>query len=327
MVEAQPHRYFRQLVRVDRSLVGKPGTSLYVPKETDLEAIDISEDEDIDSKVKELSWSTIEITTSKYGVPIRITREAIEARAIDVVDRHIKGAARALAQKDDLRIRNVLLGLTSQTDTFTGDGSTKLFTLTKSPVLQIVSVKVDGSAVTGYSVDYYDGKIQLASAPSSGSSVEVQYNYTTRTNVFDAATKGQFSYTDAKNARSMLHAKKYNPNVMVIHPYELADLLGETKFIDASQYGDREPILNGEIGKFAGMKVLVTENMIDGVVLYINTDNAAVLAVKEDVYMYRKEIPERDAIGLYFYARDGCKVIWEDALGLSVNHASDAADL
>ena len=38
-------------------------------------------------------------------------------------------------------------------------------------------------------------------------------------------------------------------------------MIGDSRFIDASQYGARTPILNGEIGQVAGFRVLVSNNL------------------------------------------------------------------
>jgi N4-gp56 family major capsid protein len=45
---------------------------------------------------------------------------------------------------------------------------------------------------------------------------------------------------------------------LVIHPYQEARLLKSSDFIDASKYGGREAIMNGEIGKYLGLRVFTT---------------------------------------------------------------------
>jgi N4-gp56 family major capsid protein len=45
---------------------------------------------------------------------------------------------------------------------------------------------------------------------------------------------------------------------MIIHPVQEARLLKSSDFIDASKYGGREAIMNGEIGKYLGLRVFTT---------------------------------------------------------------------
>lgn len=49
-----------------------------------------------------------------------------------------------------------------------------------------------------------------------------------------------------------------NAKYLVIHPYQEARLLKSSDFIDASKYGGREVVMNGEIGKYLGLRVFVT---------------------------------------------------------------------
>lgn len=48
------------------------------------------------------------------------------------------------------------------------------------------------------------------------------------------------------------------PAYLILHPYCEKDLLKQSDFIDASKYGGREVVMNGEIGKYLGLKVFVT---------------------------------------------------------------------
>ena len=59
-----------------------------------------------------------------------------------------------------------------QEDTFTGDGTTKKFTLTKD-CDQIISVTVGGSATTAYT--YSDGEITFTAAPANAAAIKVKY--------------------------------------------------------------------------------------------------------------------------------------------------------
>jgi len=66
-----------------------------------------------------------------------------------------------------------------KTETFTGDGTTTVFTL-QYPIYNTTTVKVDGSEVNvlSYTVDKYAKTITFNTPPVSNSNIEVNYDYT-----------------------------------------------------------------------------------------------------------------------------------------------------
>lgn len=84
------------------------------------------------------------------------------------------------------------------------------------------------------------------------------------------------------------NANAPGPYVFVIHTAVEGALMDDEHFIDASRYGDREVILNGEIGTWLGMKVISTTNIesavnIGGVTYYKNlllAERSLVIALK-----------------------------------------------
>lgn len=67
------------------------------------------------------------------------------------------------------------------------------------------------------------------------------------------------------DAIAKIRGADFNAKYLIIHPDVEASLIKLNSngyyFIDASVYGGREVVLNGEIGKFAGLKVLTTTNV------------------------------------------------------------------
>lgn len=63
---------------------------------------------------------------------------------------------------------------------------------------------------------------------------------------------------DIANARGENRKDDFDAKYIAIHPDCEKSLLKLSDFIDASVYGGREAVLNGEIGKYLGMKVFVT---------------------------------------------------------------------
>jgi len=72
-------------------------------------------------------------------------------------------------------------GLTSGTDSFTGNGTAKVFQLDVLPFRRVTQVRVNGSPLpmSGYCYGRQEGWISLGTAPANGASVEVDYEYST----------------------------------------------------------------------------------------------------------------------------------------------------
>ena len=69
---------------------------------------------------------------------------------------------------------------------------------------------------------------------------------------------------DIADALTSLRIDDENGKYIIIHPSQENDLLKLSDFIDASVYGGREAILGGEIGRYLGMRVLVTTQIPAG---------------------------------------------------------------
>lgn len=66
------------------------------------------------------------------------------------------------------------------------------------------------------------------------------------------------STEDIAEAIGAIRAADYSAKYIVIHPFQEKALMKLDQFIDASIYGGREVVMNGEIGKYLGLRVLVT---------------------------------------------------------------------
>lgn len=213
----------RQLaMRVDRTLVGSPGSSLDVRERGELSAASQSENSQIGTE--DLSHSKTNVSVSKVGKRTVLTREAEE----DALDSQEAGIAeelgRALADKNDA----------------------DAYSTVNDDTLSNVNQQTLNSA-------------------------------------------GTLAYTDIRQGRALVKADNYDPDALVIHPDQEADLLSESKFIDASEYADDEPIKEGEIGRILGLSVFVTTQAkassstsgdTQGIIL--DTDRAFIEVVKRE---------------------------------------------
>jgi len=83
---------------------------------------------------------------------------------------------------------------------------------------------------------------------------------------------------------------------LVVHPYQENELLKTSDFIDASKYGGREVVMNGEIGKYLGLRVFSTTQATTAGVGITSSDtgyNALILGPRSFV-IARKRAPTID---------------------------------
>lgn len=96
----------------------------------------------------------------------------------------------------------------------------------------------------------------IISALVSGATSTIYPN--SKTAVTALATTDIMDTDVIADARKTLRALNRTGLYLVIHPYQEARLAKNSNFIDASVYGGREAVLNGEIGKYLGIRILVT---------------------------------------------------------------------
>ena len=83
----------------------------------------------------------------------------------------------------------------------------------------------------------------------------------------DATTVGTLETGDIltanviSDARKALRVDNFVPGALYIAPEQEGSLTKDSQFVNVAEYGGREVVLNGEIGKFLQFKVIVTTNV------------------------------------------------------------------
>lgn len=109
---------------------------------------------------------------------------------------------------------------------------------------------------------------------------------------------------------------------VVISPEFEALILGDNRFIDSSRYGSSTPIMNGEIGRAIGFRILVSNNLPEGTAAtspavsnFVVAGHSMAISFAEQiakVEAYRPNNSFSDAVkGLHLY---GAKVVRPEAL-------------
>ena len=316
----------QQLCRVDRSLVGK-GQTLTVLKLGQVDATVVSEGTDLDSALsaQKPNVTSVHITPIKIATRLLVTKELEEDQGVEILALAVEDAQLKIADLLDEKIFETLLGVESTVTAYSGGATTTTHLALASgyPVLKIVSVVAEGATVTDYTVKYWNNGSPELIFSSSKTSATVTYKISTHTtNVVEANTKGQLAYKDLLKAKRKIRVQKFDANVAVLYPEEVEDLVNEVKNFDT--YGTNEVLLNGEVGKLGGLKILETTKMYPGVGLVLDTKRCAVYVPKRKLTVTKQEKPNLDATAIYMYMRAGVGVVREEALSIITGAQSDA---
>jgi hypothetical protein len=295
----------RSLCRINRRLVGAPGRSVILPTRGTVTAADATEGQNMGSTFEGVTWSTATITPTKFYVPLRITQEALEADERDTIRDNISEAGYAMAEWEDSRIMNVLLGRTNTRDTTaTFVTKTLRLTLSQSPVLSIASFYYKGDQLGSVKVDYEDGVCYLSTG-TAGAAATVNYYYTSHnTTQYDYVAKPDvgLTYADYIDSHTKMVADKYRPNFVVMGAVGHGDLMKNitTSIKTLTQSAkDQELAMPGAIGRLGDATVLVTTQITDGNTLLIDSKRAGWIVDKRDITVKKDPTPSKDSVEWY----------------------------
>lgn len=276
--------------------------------------------------VKSIEELAVDITTTQIDVlvPKIVLREidvaaraARKARSLVRANRDLvgaKGRSISFPKRGQLTAASVAEGSVPSYGTVTYSATTI------SPTKIGLAVRISQEAIDGTEIDVINDIIKEAGeALADKEDQDIIAIFTTAGGAaftIDASAAGTLTYDDILSARTSIIGANYKPSILFLHPDQEADILKDSKFIDASKYGDREPILNGEIGKLAGLKTLVSQNFPTGKALVLDPTRAAWLAIKRDIQLKRKDEPSSDSIELYFFEEYGSSVVNSSAVAI-----------
>lgn len=138
----------------------------------------------------------------------------------------------------------------------------------------------------------------VALAEKEESDIFTELYTTTSTDIYpgavgdaDITTSNTLDYDTIVKARTAMRSDKRTPMYLVVHPEQYADLLGISKFIDASQFGSSDPIQRGQIGSILGMKVFESTNVAttdEGAADAVTVYNGLMLGERAAVFYIRQ---------------------------------------
>jgi N4-gp56 family major capsid protein len=317
---------FAQLFKTNRDILNKPGKQVVFPGATAAGGFTIGVPENTDitglnASIGIESYNGTTITITKIGGYLNITRESIKYAMRDVIKDNIYEVGLQYKEAiDDMAYYTLIYGQ------YTSASAQKATISTGSSIGALASNVLYISAITTNpgveAVDYVDGSIYFTSTLTSD--CIVTFYTVTKPGIYVRSAQRKSS-SEGITAWGLLEAKATmigygrDPKVAVMSFADIPNLLYDDKvdFLDSSAYGGREPLMNAEIGKLWGLKIITESRRLPrGVALVVDTDRMGYDVIKEDLEIFRDPVYERDAVSYYAYAERGFGV--KDTLALAV---------
>ncbi len=270
-------------------------------------------------------WGTLDVKPVKFGHAQTVYENYVDSMDIDAIKQTKEDLIDGIARKADAKIWDVVFNVSSVvTDEAVadGDGSGTKFGLdygvphenfgaqlgdtTRAAgyrgrgIYSVTNVKLAtvaqalGTAVT---IDYYNGVILFATAPGSGSSYPVTCTYyyidQPLANYVRVTTAGSIVASDMGAAKRKITVAKGVAKLFVSHPDDMGAL--EDEYDEAHKYGSREVLLNGEVGKLRGMKILQSHTFPEGIQLAVHPGHDFGSVVKKYDLKFRAIETEKGA--------------------------------
>ncbi len=115
----------------------------------------------------------------------------------------------------------------------------------------------------------------------------------------------------------------FSPNVLLLHPRQLSQLLQDDKFINANyKPSDELDIRTGSFGEVLGMRVLSSTKCSNGTAYAIDTSVAAIMLVRRDVTTKPYEDVSKGVYGVVVSERIGLSVLQSKGIAKMTNIAT-----
>jgi len=311
---------FAQFFKQNRDLVGPntPHEIVFAKKSTGITTSwGVSPGQSI--APSSFAYDAVTIRVSKGGTRLEFTNEALEAAMRDVIKDHIYEAGLQWAEQIDNVAKTVMLDIKQRTASFEGGTGTLSYTVSASyaPILEIISV--NGNTID--KVDYYDGVVYFkATAPASTFVYTYAYRPNSNTMTLEVKAAKTISAWDMLQAKNKIVGNNRNPDFFLMNPADLPGLLYDAslKFLDKSAYGSSEAIVNGEIGKVFGMKVVTSTRVPEGVGIALDSSRLGYDVIKRELNGYREDKYEYDSVWYHLWTERGFGVVDDLAVAIVV---------
>jgi len=258
------------------------------------------------------TYYTVTATVTKIGASLIVSQETIEESRIDVVQGDIEEVGYSLADFEDWLIMDALYGASASVNVTTaGVAQTTVHSLGTSLVLKFTP----NTGINVVGADYYDGKVIVDTAVTQ---ISGTIKYSTRSRQLECSivsTTGSV-YQALVDARANLALVPRKPDVAILNIAHWANIATDRQFIDVSRYGTNEVLLTGEMGKAANIKCILADRSYPGAILVMQSFINKYLVVRRDLELKKKDYPELDSFGFYFYMEEIPVITNDDSIVL-----------
>ena len=317
--EIEPMLVGLQILEIDTKLVGRDGRIRTFRTAAPVsDAIDFNAGDDVPAVTTPEVFATKDAIPTKFGHSEVVLEDAIDAMDIDAVVETEHALALGMARKSDSRVwLEVLQATVATAEVLTnGDGSTKRFALDHPHVLSITSVTVNAVAKTlgtDFYCDFFRGALEFKVAPGGGLAIRCTYLWTANLNILEATNIKTLSRDDVVDAKTKIkNTSRGKADTCVCNENEMNDLEKDEKFTDASRYGSADVLMNGEIGKTANIKFIVSDRMYEGIAFVCQKGK------RLGYYVYKKK-PVAKVVELQDKSGDLKIKTWEKSIPKLVN--------
>lgn len=311
---ARHKRIFAQFYKENRDLMKNGGTAVEFPKKESGITATFDVAPGAGPSPSKMQYSAVTISVKKGAIGLAFRGEAIRQANRDVIRDAIEEAGEVWADTLDLVALQAMFP-SATAGTIAGS----VVTLQPYPIA-FLSVNGSGTLV----VDS-NGAATLTASASQGCTVT--YLYIPATNAEGdpvgarrvTTTGGSLSAKDLLSLRGDIIAKKYDPDVFVIHPDRLADIFYDpnVKFLEKSAYEGQGVIFTGELGKIWGVKVVVSNKAPKYGVIAIDSDKLGYHVIRKPLNLVRDDYTGMSIDTLYFwgFAEENFGVVNAQAYG------------
>ena len=121
-----------------------------------------------------------------------------------------------------------------------------------------------------------------------------------------AAAAGTLSWADIVAGWNAVRKEGWNPDTIVMHPDQYADLWNDDKFIHSFYFGELADVRRGILGEtYLGMKIVVTDLATPTKVHILDSKVAGVCLMRRDILTQPYEIPKDMREGVLLSIRYG----------------------
>ena len=194
----------------------------------------------------EISWTQIntldgvQITPTRYNYGVALTNEAIRTNALNLVTYAREELSYKYENSIDSAIRDAILGTVGSSPTL---GATEM------------SDTANGCQ-TIYGGDATDADNSLDPGDVLTTDLIAKAKRLLMSNIGYYWSSNTF--TKSSTTKNAWEPTAREPFVLFIAPEQEEALLKDSQFVNASEYGSNEVVLNGEIGRYLGIKVIST---------------------------------------------------------------------